>query len=982
MDTGEFLNYVIAPGNFLAITTNRTPDKAGGFSVRLFPRNDVANAAGYARWATRKGWDVYHSNASFVTAQPDGTDALGFPKYRGTKDTANVHQLRSFWLDLDCKRDGDKKDPSQVFPDQAAALAWVTGFYQASGLPKPNLVVRSGYGLHVYWIMENPMSVASWTPYAARFKSAVVAHGFTGDVAVIADAARILRPAGTANHKVAGTPALVAVIDALSAGEIVNSMMLTALMKFSPAAVTTVIAPSNALQGTASVTLLAHARASGVNMAAAAAAGVQPTGRPRHMMNIVPKCEQLRISLMEAGKNDKRTIWYLGNLSLAHFCVDGADYVHRMSSGHPGYTAVETDKAVADIAKEHDRKQQGPPSCGLFNAERRGVCPSCPSWGKINSPWHHGVDDGDLPSGYRRNNGRIEFMVKLKDGGTMWDELVQGDVHSGALDSTPDGVVLSFTYVRSRVHYAVQLYDYQMSADNAAMRSLLAKQHVTVERGMEGKFGEFIVAWIQELRDQYLLRADVAAPYGWHMSKGGHGGFAVGGELYLPNGAVERVAGGDRQIHTMYQPTGDLALWKQAADLVVKDRPPLAAIVAVAFGAPLMKLTGQSGVVISPWSRDSGVGKSAAITVGQTAWAQKRIMTATNDTANSIARKASEGRVMPVYWDETLVGQANTANFVSLIFQMAQGKERSRLTSDSTMRETGEWQTMVCTAGNRPLMDTVISETEATSAGALRLFEYSIPSDNPPNDTGATKIIAKTDTNYGQAGRVYAKWLAMNYPTAEAVILHAMKAFTDELQARRDERLYIAGIGCIYAGASIAKSLGLVEFTLPELREFLCKTFLELRAAREQTVLTSAAGYNLPQILGQFITDHGSQKIVTSYFTATGYGKAPLVIITPSNNGPGVVIHIGEQNQAMRIDKGAFVRWARKRNMSGLDIIGCMVKVWQAAHGAQNILGGGTPFAAGKVTTVEIPLTHPDLQAYLPAPPAPLPTTLRAPPTP
>jgi hypothetical protein len=300
---------------------------------------------------------------------------------------------------------------------------------------------------------------------------------------------------------------------------------------------------------------------------------------------------------------------------------------------------------------------------------------------------------------------------------------------------------------------------------------------------------------------------------------------------------------------------------------------------------------------------------------------------------------------------------------------MAQGKERSRLTSDSTMRETGEWQTIICAAGNRPLMDAVMSETEATPAGAVRVYEFEIPDNPQPNDPVATTIIAQTETNHGHAGRVYARWLAENYSTAEKVIQAAMQGFTDDLKAQRDERLYVAGMSCIYAGASIAQALGLVAFELPSLREFLCATFRELRTAREETVLvTAAGGYDLHQILGNFVTEHAARKIVTNYFANTGHGRAPTVRLSPALNAQGPVIHISEIQKVMRVDRTVFVQWAHKNKLPGPNIVASMVKTWGALSGkGRYTMGGGTPFSAGDVRTIEIPLTAHGLQAYLPA---------------
>lgn len=64
-------------------------------------------------------------------------------------------------------------------------------------LPEPNLIIRSGSGenAHAYWQLQNPLS-AAWARRAnLRLALALGADG------AATDAARILRPAGTLNHK-------------------------------------------------------------------------------------------------------------------------------------------------------------------------------------------------------------------------------------------------------------------------------------------------------------------------------------------------------------------------------------------------------------------------------------------------------------------------------------------------------------------------------------------------------------------------------------------------------------------------------------------------------------------------------------------------------------------------------------------------------------------------------------------------------------
>jgi hypothetical protein len=71
-------------------------------------------------------------------------------------------------------------------------------------LPAP-VVVDSGNGLHVYWILKEAVETSVWKPYAEKFKELCHQHKLVIDPAVPADAARVLRVPFTKNYGKDGT---------------------------------------------------------------------------------------------------------------------------------------------------------------------------------------------------------------------------------------------------------------------------------------------------------------------------------------------------------------------------------------------------------------------------------------------------------------------------------------------------------------------------------------------------------------------------------------------------------------------------------------------------------------------------------------------------------------------------------------------------------------------------------------------------------
>jgi hypothetical protein len=115
---------------------------------------------------------------------------------RAAKSTAAALALKSIWVDIDVK----PSDPKHYHTEDEALKA-ILLFTKKVGLPDPSAVVRSGGGLHVYWINNDPLTPTEWLPYAQGLKNLLRANNVLADTVVTTDAARILRIPGTLNHK-------------------------------------------------------------------------------------------------------------------------------------------------------------------------------------------------------------------------------------------------------------------------------------------------------------------------------------------------------------------------------------------------------------------------------------------------------------------------------------------------------------------------------------------------------------------------------------------------------------------------------------------------------------------------------------------------------------------------------------------------------------------------------------------------------------
>lgn len=985
MDAANFLARVIAPGNFMCLCF-KGPGM-NGLGQKFYPRADIAQATSFAHWGARNKMDIWHANASYRDAEQDGVDRGGRPRYKGRRTQANVHMLNSFWYDADIARPGDGKAAGSTFADLAEVDQWVAQFSAATGLLEPNLWVRSGYGVHLYWILEDAIDRTTWQPYANALRDALLAHQGRGDLGITIDSARILRPPDTFNFKVPASPMPVEVRDHLTRGDWPNHLIYKALQPFvgrSPAPALVNRAPAANLPALPSgAPAAAFAQPSATTAAAAMNVPVPSVQRRDHTSSDIAAngCLQIQRSLAENGLNDAYDVWYKGWVSLAVFLIDGDQFIHQVSSAHPSYDPAKVDAAFVQAQGEQQTKSLGAPSCVAINTYKPGICPGCPHFGHIKGPFTLGTSDWDLPLMYRRQGGTIERGTKNKTTSTIeWTYLITGDFAQARLTHGDDGDHFTCNYRLNITnnYNIISFSEYQLVTDNGRLQNYFARHRITLIDVEQARFfRRWLMAWISRLRDTTAVKRHYA-PIGWNRDKDGFIGFAVSDALYRPNSVVEEIFNPDRSVATMFEPLGTLAKWTEAANFVIKDRAALQILVASAFAAPLIPFTGEQGLIMSAWSRISGVGKTSALRAAQTVWGDVSLMQQLTDTLNSVNDLIGKTPNMPSYWDEIQIGPGQGREAIMMLFQLTSGRDKRRLTSDITQRAPRNWSTILVTTSNASMLDHISTLHGHTDAAALRTFEMCV--DEPGKyDPRASMIVARLNQNRGNAGRVYAAWLANHVDWLGPTVDKLVDTFSNDprMPPIQGERFFISLMSCIMVGAGVAKNLNLVDFDLQAMYDRLRSTFLELRKTREEELPVSNSLTGIADILNKFMNEHrGSLLVVDEFPTQNNPHLKSIVFIDPTRLGGSsyvaVATHIiGEKNRTLRISKEAFTKFCYDNKLSYSAVKQQMVGQWNANLVRRAYIGRGTLWSTTEIRAIDIPLDkhHPDLGQYLDAVP-------------
>ena len=289
--------------------------------------------------------------------------------------------------------------------------------------------------------------------------------------------------------------------------------------------------------------------------------------------------------------------------------------------------------------------------------------------------------------------------------------------------------------------------------------------------------------------------------------------------------------------------------------------------------------------------------------------------------------------------------------------------------ADTSLREVGRWETFLMITSNRSLTDLLTLNNDTTDSGLQRLFEIFLPKINQPFSTSAGPILKQTETNYGHAGRMYAKWLAMNLPEAQAAVMQTLAALSKMVNAQQEERLLITGMAAMLTGAMIGKKLDFMDFDLPGIRDVLLRSFQEQRGQRgTKTLVLPQGGLDLEELLGRYLNQEADYRLRTDRIPTVG---KPTHKITPTAMPRFNIVRyqIAEQDALLRIDRHALTKWLITGNMPAADVVKQLIDKFNGVA-RRATLGGGTHLAGGQVQVIDIPLVGP--LAHYATPPDPV----------
>ena len=306
---------------------------------------------------------------------------------RAAKSGAAALALKSIWVDIDVKA-GDPRH----YHTEAEALKAILLFAKTVGLPDPSAIVRSGGGLHVYWINTIEMTAKEWLPYAQGLKHLLLANNILADAGLTTDAARILRVPGTLNHKPKYPKPMPVELVPLTLNLYPFATRLELLKQFAGPVIAPTAQPVQHSIFVDGVTIAAFGKPRPEFEQFKSEPGLEAGIDKHEVFKVDPRpifaksgCKFYRDALGNGGADHDNNLWNIAVFGTT-FMENGNDIAHKISSGHVAYSPDVTQALYDRKVAERATNVAGYPLCSTIKGFGCTSCATCPLVGKINSP--------------------------------------------------------------------------------------------------------------------------------------------------------------------------------------------------------------------------------------------------------------------------------------------------------------------------------------------------------------------------------------------------------------------------------------------------------------------------------------------------------------------------------------------------------------------------------------------------------------------
>lgn len=841
--------------------------KAMDFIDSVVPRGGTYCVLGIKGKSVKQKFTTTLNGARQIIKEFLGEDhntyfAMSSFKDDSSRTQKNVDTVKSFWLDLDCD-DPAKVEKNEGYEDKASAMAALRTFIDDVGLPAP-VIIDSGGGWHIYWVLETEMTRDKWQPIASLFRALCIKKGLAIDPRVPADSARVLRVPGTYNFNKNRK------VQFLEGVPIPNPIPLTQFESpvreaANALGVGVPVAPLNFVPRELDETTKHLLGNKGTKFSTIAKKSLNGEG-----------CAQIA-HMLQNPKDTHYDMWCAG-LSIAVRCEDGDKAIHKLSQKHDGYTPEDTEFKAAEFNKPPYSARR----CDWFESTFPQRCEGCKHKGKISSPIQLGaytiqatsnevfipiaeipvtptettpppqqasIKFPPLPYPYFRGaNGGIYAKNKEADDSEKETLVYENDLFvMRRVKDKEDGEVLLINLILPLDGLQEFYIPLKHISSQDKLRDTLAHHGVSAGRKRMEDIMTYIIASNKELQRRMKLEY-ARSSFGWCDADTA---FVIGKREILTNGDRYSPPSTHTSALAGYlEPYGSFDEWKKVMEVLGRPGWEYHQLVALAaFGAPLMHLQAENGILINMWASSSGTGKTTVQHFINSVYGQtEQLMMRKHDTLASRYQRLGILNNLPGCMDE--ITNMTPLEFSDLAYSFYEGRARNRLeSSQNKERVNSSWWKTICVTSSNSVMSDKLTVNKATADGELhRICEFQINKPEELDPDFAQSLAGIMKMNYGHAGDLYLRSLMSDLSGTKKLLAKVKKQMNANLKTRSSERIWIATFASMITGGYIARALGIINWNIDLLGDILIDTLKSRRAEAAESQV------DLNQVLGEFIS--------------------------------------------------------------------------------------------------------------------------------
>ena len=745
----------------------------------------------------------------------------------------DISCITALYADIDVKGDAHAQKSLPETIDEAV------GFLDNLKI-KPSIIVRSGNGIHSYWLLDKPFKINN---VEDKDRIASVFRGFGKYINLEAkkrgwkidnvyDLARILRVPGTINHKLK---------NGVKCEVIESSLQRYTLEEFS----------QNSYCNDMGATISKIAQ------------GVD---------KVLEKCEFIKYCVKNAAELPE-PLWHAMITNLAPLKW-GNESVHEFSKSYPKYSFEETERKIQRAIAENKPhtceyiRENLNFDCGKNCHVKAPIVYGLPSFEErfkdLLSCSEINVDEvlseqnmklyawakSNVPSEYAKLKAKLKGKINLRD----FEKAVRHETHrvtektqkakflkldgvetSGAV--TPQGWEVSMKYgiqkilrnntsdelapvcpcplIISRrfenIDDGTQKVEIKFLNHNHWKSVIAPRSHVFnrnsiikyADSGLPVSSGN--ASDIVKYLSDYESANDKCIPFVKSISRIGW----IGREFFPYKVNNEIVFETEyKEASNLIESTcecGSFDVWLKNAKQL-KNNPFGRFILAASFASPLLEVLNHRVFFVHIW-HDSKSGKTAAIKMAISVWGNPtKLMGSFNATSVGLERMAGILKHLPFAIDELQVLNNKRLSVENIIYSLGNGFGRLRGSKEGGVQETASWRNNILTSGEQPM--TKESSNDGVLTRALELYGKPVES----VDT-AHQLHLVSENNYGVAGRIFLKYLIDTVLRVKGKVSGDFNSIRSEIEKRQAEssdnthldNVAIVCLGDYYSGISVFK---------------------------------------------------------------------------------------------------------------------------------------------------------------------------------